>query len=57
MIAAGKAKGYSLGESVCLAQKFVSASIRDAVQENVPRNEGVEFERQIRILVNPDLSR
>lgn len=57
VIAAGKAKGYSLGESVCLAQKFVSASIRDAVQENVPRNEGVEFERQIRILVNPDLSR
>lgn len=51
VIAAGKVKGYELKDSVRLAQEFVGAAIRDAVRENVPRNEGVEYERHLGMLI------
>ena len=51
VIAGGRARGFGPAESVNLAQKFVGAAIRDAVREGVPRNEGVEFERHLGMLV------
>lgn len=50
VIAAGKVRGMALGDSVRLAQRFLVASIEDAVRRKVPRNEGVEFENHLGIL-------
>lgn len=50
VIAGGKARGESLGESVKLAETFIGAAIKDAVEAKVPRNEGVEFERHLWML-------
>ncbi len=56
VIAGGKARRYTLGNSVRLAQTFVGAAIQDAVKEGVPRNEGVEFERHLGMLANAGLT-
>ncbi len=55
VIAGGRARDFEPAESVKLAQKFVGAAIRDAVRKGVPRNEGVEFERHLGMLVQGDL--
>lgn len=57
VIAGGRARGDSLEQSVTLAEKFIGRAIQDAVREKIPRNEGVEFEKNLGMLLKVDLSR
>lgn len=50
VIAGGKARGDALEDSAALAGKFIAAAVRDAVKNKIPRNEGVEYEKHLRML-------
>ena len=51
VIAGGKARGDALEDSVALAGRFIAAAVRDAVKNKIPRNEGVEYEKHLRMLL------
>lgn len=51
VIAGGKARGDSLESSIELAGKMISLAIQDAVADGVPRNDGVNFEKYISLLI------
>ena len=51
VIAGGKARGDALEDSAALAGKFIAAAVRDAVKNKIPRNEGVEYEKHLRMLL------
>ncbi len=51
VIAGGKARGDSLEDSAALAGSFIAAAVRDAVKHKVPRNEGVEYEKYLGMLI------
>lgn len=44
-------KGYPMENCVNMAVDFISASIRDAVEEGTDRNDGVCFEQQLGRLI------
>ena len=50
VVAAGKARGDRLTDSVTLAAEMIRRAIGDAVRERVPRNDGVEYERYLWML-------
>lgn len=51
VIAGGEARGDALEDSVALAGRFIAAAVRDAVKNKIPRNEGVEYEKHLRMLL------
>ena len=51
VIAGGKARGDALEDSAALAGRFIAAAVRDAVKNKIPRNEGVEYEKHLRMLL------
>lgn len=55
-IAAGMAKGTSLPAAIELAGSFISAALRDSIKEQVPRNDGVNYEKYLSMLM-PALSK
>lgn len=50
VIAAGIARGDTIGDSMELAGAFIEAAIADSVKENVPRNDGVNYEQYLWML-------
>ena len=52
VIAGGKARGELLEESMSLAGDFIGRAIKDSVDENVDRNDGVNYEKFL-FLLNP----
>ena len=51
VLSAGLVKGYSMKKCAQLAVDFISASIRDAVEEGTDRNDGVCFEAHLGRLI------
>lgn len=51
VVAGGIARGEDVFETVRLAGAFIEAAMRDAVEEQVPRNEGANFERHLGMLI------
>lgn len=51
VIAGGKARGDDLAEDVKLAGEMIALAIQDAVRDNVPRNEGAEYEKYLPLLM------
>ncbi|MEE0367263.1 MAG: pyridoxamine kinase [Blautia sp.] len=51
VLSAGLVKGYSMKKCAHLAVDFISASIRDAVEEGTDRNDGVCFEAHLGRLI------
>lgn len=51
VLSAGLVKGYSMEKCAHLAVDFISASIRDAVEEGTDRNDGVCFEAHLGRLI------
>ena len=51
VLSAGLVKGYSMEECVNMAVDFISASIRNAVEEGTDRNDGVCFEQHLGRLI------
>ena len=51
VLSAGLVKGYSMKKCVDMAVDFISASIRDAVEEGTDRNDGVCFELHLGRLI------
>ena len=51
VIAGGKARGDDLAEDVKLAGEMIALAIQDAVRDNVPRNEGAEYEKYLPMLM------
>lgn len=51
VIAGGKARGDDLTEDVKLAGEMIALAIQDAVRDNVPRDEGAEYEKYLPMLM------
>ncbi|CUX38065.1 pyridoxamine kinase [Clostridium sp. C105KSO13] len=51
IIAGGMARGDKIKDSIELAGKFIEKSIIDSAEENVPRNDGVNYEKYLRMLI------
>lgn len=51
VIAGGMARGDKIGESIELAGRFIEKSIVDSVEENVPQNDGVNYEKYLGMLI------
>ncbi|MDD2979669.1 MAG: pyridoxamine kinase [Hespellia sp.] len=51
VIAGGIVRGDSMKDVLRLAEQFVGAAIADAVRENIPRNNGVNFEKFLGMLI------
>ena len=49
-IAAGMARGDSVEDTVRLAGKFISLAMADSIKEQVPRNDGVNYEKYLSML-------
>lgn len=52
-IAAGTVNGISLDETIPMAGSFLEAALADTVREGVPRNDGVNYEQYLSLLL-PD---
>lgn len=50
MIAGGRARGEALEETMELAGKMIGLAIRDSSKQNVPRNDGVDYEQYLWML-------
>lgn len=50
VIAGGKARGETLGDSAALAGRFIEKAVRDSVKNSVSRNDGVEYEKHLGML-------
>jgi len=50
-IAAGRARGDALSEVICKAGRFLELALLDSVKEQVPRNDGVNYEQYLSLLV------
>lgn len=50
VVAAGKVRGDSLAESMELAGKMIGRAITDSVRNEVPRNDGVDYEQYLWML-------
>jgi pyridoxine kinase len=51
VITAGIARGDKIMESIQLAGKFIERAMEDSVKENIPRNDGVNYEQFLGMLV------
>ena len=51
ILAGGLARGDNLKFMMELAGKFIENAITDAVKEEVPRNDGVEYEKYLHMLM------
>lgn len=51
VIAAGIARGDKITESIRLAGGFIERAIVDSVKENIPRNDGVNYEQFLGMLM------
>ena len=49
-IAAGMARGDTVTDSVRLAGEFISLALSDSIKEQVPRNDGVNYEKYLSML-------
>lgn len=49
-LAAGIARGDSVKDIMHMAGKFIELSIADTVKENIPRNDGVNYEKYLSLL-------
>ncbi|OUQ51492.1 pyridoxamine kinase [Lachnoclostridium sp. An118] len=49
-IAAGMARGDTVTDTVRLAGKFISLALSDSIKEQVPRNDGVNYEKYLSML-------
>lgn len=49
-IAAGMARGDSVPDSIRLAGEFISRALVDSIKEQVPRNDGVNYEKYLSML-------
>ncbi len=56
-LAAGIARGDSVKDIMHMAGKFIELSIADTVRENIPRNDGVNYEKYLSLLFPSDASR
>lgn len=54
VIAGAKARGDSLEASIDLAGRMIEQAMRDSAAENVPRNEGVEYEKYLWMLTGKE---
>lgn len=50
VVAGGKARQDSLSDLVKLAGEFIGCAVSDAVRDDIPRNEGVEYEKYLWML-------
>lgn len=50
-IAAGTARGQSVEDCVRLAGEFISLAMEDSIKEQVPRNDGVNYEKYLSVLM------
>lgn len=50
-LAAGIAKGKKIPEIIQMTGEFLEASIADSAHENIPRNDGVNYEKYLRMLI------
>ena len=53
VVAGGRARGDALEDSVKLAGEMIGKAIADSVRGNVPRDEGVDYEKYLWMLNNP----
>ena len=53
VVAGGRARGDALEDSVKLAGEMIGKAIADSVRGNVPRDEGVDYEKYLWMLKNP----
>lgn len=51
VLAGGKARGDRLPDDVRLAADMIGCAVRDAVQDGIDRNEGVEYEKYLGMLM------
>ena len=51
MLAGGLARGENLKSMMELAGSFIEKAITDAVKEEIPRNDGVEYEKYLYMLM------
>ncbi len=51
IVAGGMASGRGLKESVELAGEFIERAITDAAEQKIPRNDGVEYEQYLGMLI------
>ena len=51
-LAAGTAQGKAIPEVIQMAGKFLEISIADAAKENVPHNDGVNYEKHLGMLMS-----
>jgi pyridoxine kinase len=51
VLAGGMARGDKVSESIELAGRFIEKAIVDSVEEDVPRNDGVNYEKYLGILM------
>lgn len=49
-IAAGRARGDSCTDTIRLAGEFISLALQDSIKEQVPRNDGVNYEKYLYML-------
>lgn len=49
-LAAGVTAGYTIPSVIQIAGEFLEASIADSVKENIPRNDGVNYEKYLYLL-------
>ena len=50
VVAGGRARGDSLADTMKLAGEMIERAIRDSVKNNVPRNDGVDYEKYLWML-------
>lgn len=50
-LAAGIANGKKIPETIQMTGEFLEAAIADSARENVPRNDGVNYEKFLRMLI------
>ena len=50
-LAAGIAKGQDMTDIIQIAGKFLETAITDSVRENVPRNDGINYEKYLSMLM------
>ena len=51
VLAGGLARGENLKSMMELAGSFIEKAITDAVKEEIPRNDGVEYEKYLHMLM------
>lgn len=53
-IAAGTARGDSISDIILMAGEFLELALQDSVKEHIPRNDGVNYEKYLSLLLPRD---